>query len=297
MKKGVVMLVTLALVMLLTLVVLRSTTTTENYLFATTDAMYDAQFNRTFLDMTGIIKDATKTIKDEDMFSALLEMPIIISDEKSGLDGILSLSSAAGKININHILDQDANTSSTNQVLYDVLYSLMMDHQVADGSLFLSLVLDLVDNDTSARVYGSEIAHEIGSSVWDGGITNKKAFEKILEYYVKITADSNIYNVPWDKIISFNGKKIDYNYLNSHIKAVLERDYDISIPYDDSLVKKDSDLSLSKEQKDVLKALRVEYYVPRLACSFNFTYMNKNRSIDFIYDLERRRISNIETIF
>ncbi len=296
MKRGVVMIMTLALVLLLSLVVLRSTTTTENYLSKMNDAMFNVQFNRTFLDMTDMIKTTTSQIKSADMFAILLKMPIVISDDKSGLGGVLRLNSGAGKININNLLNKDEN-STINQTLYEVFESLLRDYQVSDSRFFMSLVLDLIDEDKEQRSYGSELAHVEGASVWDGGITNKKAFEKILNAYMKNTSDFRIYKVPWDKIIRFNGEKIDYNYLNSTIKAILERDYGINTLRSDELIKSDEDLMLSNAQKSILSDLHVQYYVPVLDCNFNFSYLNNNMSIDFVYDLEKRRISNIETIF
>lgn len=296
MRKGVVMIMALALIMILTLAVLKSTTTTENYLSDISDTLFNIQFNRTFLDMTAIVQDATKEIDEAEMFKSILDMPLVISDDKTALEGVMTMAAASGKFNINHLINSDEN-STVNQQFYDLLYSLMRDYQVSDGLLFLSMLLDAIDKDESQRSFGSELAHLENAQISDGGIPNKNAFNIILDTYATSIGDGNIYKVPWDKIITYSGNKVDYNYLDSKIKALLERDYGINTPFDDSLVEDDEDLSLDDEQKALFKELGIKYYVPALVCDFEFYYIDKQMSINFEYNLETRRISNIEAIF
>lgn len=296
MKKGVVMVMALALIMILTLVILRSTTTTEKYLNDMSSTIYKAQFNRTFLDIVDIVQKATKEIKDANMFNSLLQIPLVISDDKSMLEGVMRMNSASGKFNINNLINNDAN-KTVNQTFYDLVYSFIRDYQITDGLLFLSMVLDTIDKDDKERAFGSELAYKDDAKISDGGIPNKAAFDIIIDTYSKTANDGNIYKIPWENFITFSGTKVDYNYINAKIKALLERDYGINTPYDDSLVKNNEDLSINNEQNATLKSLNIIYYVPRLACNFEFFYLEKQMSIDFIYDLESRRISNIETRF
>ncbi len=296
MKKGVVMIMALSLIMVLTLAILKSTTTTENYLNRMSDTVFNAQFNRTFLDMTGIIKDATSQIKDADAFSFLVQMPLVISDDKTSLQGVMTLSSAGGKFNINNLIDGDKN-QTINQSLYDLFSSILSSYNVSDSVLLMSMLLDVIDKDQEQRAFGSELAYMENTKLSDGGIPNKVALRLILDAYVKQAHDDNVYKIPWQDFVTFSGKKIDYNYINSKIKAILEQDYGISVPYDNSLIKKDEDLSLDNEQKQIFKNLNIIYYVPRVACNFKFFYMDKEAEVDFVYDLEVKRISNIETIF
>ncbi len=296
MKKGIVMIMALSLIMVLTLAILKSTTTTENYLNDMSDTVFNAQFNRTFLDMTSIIKNATSSIKDSDAFSFLVQMPLVISDDKTSLQGVMTLSSAGGKFNINNLINEDEN-QTVNQPLYDLFSSIASNYHVSDSVLLMSIILDTIDKDNEERSFGSELSYQDNSKISDGGIPNKVAFKMILDAYAKQARDENAYSIPWNDFISYNGKKIDYNYINSKIKAILEKDYGINIPYNNSLIKKDDDLSLDDEQKQIFKNLGIRYYVPRLTCNFKFFYMDKEAEIDFIYDLETKRISSIETIF
>lgn len=296
MRRGVVMIMTLALIMMLTLAVLKSTTITQKYITDMSDTMFFAQFNRTFLDMGVIVEELGREIKDEDMFAVSLKMPLIISDEKSKIEGILRLSSAASKFNINQLIDKD-NNSTINQTLYDTIYSITREYQLSDGLFFMSLLLDTLDNDKEERAFESEFTYLENSTLSDGAILNQKAFKKIQDFYAKARSDGNIYKIPWDKIIAFSGEKIDYNYLTSKIKAILDENYGINEPYDDSLIKNDDDLSLNDEQKKVMKDLNIKYYVPIYLCDFEFHFLDKSMNIVFKYNLQTRRMSNIETTF
>ncbi len=294
MRKAVVMIMTLALLMVLSLMVLRSSTVTESYLSDMSENVYNAQLNRTFLDMTKLIRNSTTSIKDQEAFALVLKVPFAFFDEKSDIKVVLSLSSAAGKLNINKIFFEDGRV---NEIFYDLLYSFMRDYELSDPLFLLSLILDMVDDDSKERAFGSEIAHSENPSIKDGGITNKKAFEKILKHYAKSSHDANAFKPPWYEVITFSGDSVDFNYLNGKIKTILQRDYDISPSTNKELIEGKDDLFLSKAQSKILDALDVRYYVPRLLCEMDFAYMDRSQSIRFIYDLETRRISGIETIF
>lgn len=293
-RNGVVMVVTLVLVMVLTLAILKSTTITQKYFSDLSNTQFLVQFNRTFLDISKVVSEATKEIKDAKMLSLVIKMPIIISDDASGLQGILKVNSAASALNINQIVD-DNNT--INQPMYDVLYSALSDYHLGDTLFLMALILDAIDKDSNERSFESEFTYNKKAKMSDGGIFNKRGLYEILDVYSKLRYDNRVYQVPWDKLVRFSGKDMDYNYLSDKIKEVLQREYGITPPYDDSLVEKDEDLFLTKEQKKVFKALNIKYYVPNLKCVFEFTYKDKSASADFTYHTQKRRIENIETIF
>ncbi len=292
-KKGVIMIITLAFIMSLTLLVLRNATTTDKYLKDVGNSLFYAQFNRSFLDMTVAIKKLSKQIKDADTLAFALKIPIIISDKKSNMQAFLKLNHGAKKFNINKLI----KNGKINQPLYDLIYSIMNNYDISDSPFFMSLLLDAIDADNKQRVYGSEFTHLEDTTLSDGGVMNYHGFKKILDYYAAFQNDGNIYKIPWSEIISFSGKKIDYNYLSPLVKASLEQNYGISEFNKNSLIYKDKDLSLTREQKDVLKTLDIDYYVPVILCNFEFHFEDKQAHVVFFYDLQSKRISGIETIF
>ncbi len=292
-KKGVVMVITLALIMALTLLILKNMTTTEKYLSDVSKSVFYAQLNRSFLDMNSVLKGLDKHIKDSDSFSLALKMPIIIKDKKSGIKAILKLNSGSGKFNINNLLVEN----KINESLYELIYSILTDYDVVDGGFFMTLLLDTIDSDDEQRAYGSEFSYLQGAKLSDGGILNMRDFNKILNYYAKSQKDENIYKIPWEKFIKFSGDEVDYNYLDEQIKANLEQNYGITNLNENSIIYKDEDLSLNKEQKKLFKSLNIGYYVPIFLCDFEFHFSNKKANISFYYDLNTKRISDIETIF
>ncbi len=294
MKKGIVMIVTLILIMSLSMFVLKSASLTEKYLNDVGDSVFYAQFNRSFLDMTRAIEDLSKTIDNSEKFSLALKIPLIVNDKKSNLSTILRLYPQSGKFNINTLLDTN---NTINQALYDMVFSLLSDYQINDSLFFMSLLLDSIDIDDEERVFGSEFTYDNGTILKDGKIENFKAFEQIVKYYSKQRDDSKIHKIPWNKIVRFQGEKIDYNYIHPNIKAILEQNYGINTPQDDELVKSHEDLNLDEEQKNIFKALKIEYFVPIFSCDFEFRFGKKSTNITFDYNLQTRRISNIETIF
>lgn len=293
-RRGVVMIVTLVLVMVLTLAILQSTTITQKYFNDITNSQFMVQFNRTFLDISKIISEATKEIKDAKMLSFIVQMPIIISDDKSELQGILRINSAAGTLNINNIIDSN---NTINETMYDVLYSALKDYQLSDTLFLMALLVDTVDANKEERSFESEFTYKDGARMSDGGIFSKQGLDEVLRVYAKLRYDSRVYQVPWEKLIRYSGKNIDYNYLSKNIKEVLQREYGITPPYSNSLVQNDEDLTLTNEQKKVFKALNITYYEPDLKCDFEFTYKERSVSANFTYHIQKRRIENIATNF
>lgn len=297
MRKGVVLLITLSLVMMLSFIIIKSTTITQSYLKNLNHTLFYAQFNRSFLDIFSALKKRSSQIENAEAFKILLSIPIIFSDKKSGIDGMMELSSGADVFNINSLLNADQN-NSINQDLYDVIYTTLLKYEVADSMSFMNLLLDTIDKDANEREYNSEIAYAIDAKLRDGGIENKKAFSYLLDFYAKEHKDTNIYKVPWSKIIGFSEAESDYNYLTKEIKEILYENYGISdTSLMSSLASKDEDLSLNEEQKSLLKSLNISYYVPILKCNFRFFYMDEYQQIAFRYDLKTKRVSDIETTF
>lgn len=297
MRKGVVMIMTLALILALTLAVLRSTTTTEKYLKNMSDTVFYTQLNRTFLDIFAIVKKMTSKVSDASSLKMLLSMPLVVSDEDSGLEGVLRLESDAGKFNINSLIDTNG---SINQTFYDYIYATLKDHEVVDSLGFMNLLLDTIDKDSEARTNGSEFTHTSVVKMTDGGIPNKKAFKIIEDFYATNNRDSNIYKVPWDKIITYTGEKVDYNYLTDENKKILEQEHDVKFADNDDnykVVESADDLDLDDDQKKVFKALKIDYYVPRVACEFEFHYLDRSANINFDYNIIKKGMTKIETIF
>lgn len=293
-RNGVVMIITLVLVMVLTLAILKSTTITQKYFHDITNAQFMVQFNRTFLDITKVISETTKEIKDAKMLSYIIKMPIIISDDKSELQGVLRINSGADTLNINRLLDANG---TINQPMYDILYSALTDYRLNDTLFFMALILDALDKDNKERVIDSEFTHKEDARMSDGQTLTKNGFNELLKVYAALRYDGKVYKIPWNKLIRFYGEEMDYNYVSKNIKEILQREYGINSPYDDSLIKSDEDLSLNQEQKNLFKALGIKYYVPNLKCDFEFIYKKKSVNAEFTYHIQKKRIENIETIF
>lgn len=291
MRKGVVMLMAMALIMMLSLIVIRSTSVSDGYLKSMNEALFFAQFNRSFLDITKIISAQTANIKNAYELEIALKVPLVIHDEKSDIKSILRVNSAANKFNINLLLDKNG---TINKTFYDFVYDSLSQYQLNDINYFLAIVLDTIDKDDESREFQSEFTHLQNAKMLDGGIINKKAFEKVLEYYAKVTHDDKIFSIPWDEFIGFSGNDVDYNYLSKFSKELLSKFYSISVQ-SGKIIEDDNDLD--EEQKAIFKALHVKYYVPILLCDIEFAYAKQNMNIKFKYDIKSKRVSEIESIF
>lgn len=293
MRKAVVLLSVVLLISALSVIILKGISISEQFITQSSKSLFLSQGNKTFLDSIAFLKQNTQMIKDAKTFKLIEGLPIVIDDAKNDFQIKLSLNSAATRLNINNLLKDD---SKVNQTFYDLLSYILMKKEVRDTNFFLSILLDVLDKDENERTYESEFNRREKKAI-DGKISSYTQFKMILDYYVQKTQDAQIYNVEWEKIISYDEAKADYNYLNDTILFYLSEFYGINTEKKDELVNSYEDLYLDDEDKKAFKDLKIDFYVPVFACDLLLIQGEASMNIKFHYDIQDKRVYKIETIF
>jgi hypothetical protein len=292
-RKGIVLLTTIGLILMLSLLILKSMDISEKYFDKANERGLFVQLNRSFLDALAILQKSAQDIKDAQSLSVIIGLPVVIGTDNGDMSIMMDITSAAGVININNlILDNNA----TNEPLYNLLQTLLYEYGVANSNFFLSILLDAIDKDKDERVYASEAALK-GYRFNDGGINSKESFDYLLDYFVANGGDAKIYTIPWRDIVGFWGKEIDFNYIKEPLFTLIKREYNLNLLQQDTVINSYDELQISLSDKEKLKALNIEFFSPRIFCSINFFYMEQTKSFNFLYDMELKKAGYIETVF
>ena len=292
-KNGIVLVTTIGLILLLSLLILKNIDISQKYIQKSNLSSLNTQLNRAFVDILEIIKNNQDEIKDAFTFSSFVNTPYFIGSDDEAYSITVDISSSSGTININNIL---SSSNQTNKTIYDFLYMVLSEYRVKDPALFLAIVLDTLDKDKEARVYGSEIFFEdsrfdIGSNI------TKQSFNLLLEYYVKKSYDANIYKIPWDEFVGFYGEKIDFNYIKEPFLNILQREYNLPTLEENEILDSYDKLNLSEDTKKEFEKIGIGFFVPTIFCEIVVFYQNNKKSLKFLYDTKTKKVGYVENIF
>lgn len=203
MKKGIALLITMGFITVLTGIIA--------YIFSITGGVFakvvkvDAKNQRTILlkDIKIILDRYVKDVKDsDDLSNFLLGMPPFY-DKKSELFLNVELEYLSNKVNINSLLVKNKVDKNIEEFLKNIGET----YNILDISFFIALLEDTIDEDDVSRQSLSEISRE-DLTFSNSHIVNMNHFEKIINYYVTTTRDTNILSVPWDELIYFGALDI-----------------------------------------------------------------------------------------
>jgi hypothetical protein len=293
-KKGIALLTTIGLIMILSLLILKSFDISQKYFEKASQRGVLVQLNKTFLDALAILQNSAKDIKDAESLSVLIGIPITLGVENNDFNVAIDISSAGGTININNLILEN---NSTNEPLYNLLRTLLAEYRVVNANFFMAILLDAIDKDKEERSYLSEAALKSGKFT-DGGINSKESFNFLLDYFVANGGDAKIYSAPWFDIIGFWGDGVDFNYMSEPLFELIKKEYNLNSLESGGFVSSYDELTrLSLADKEKLQALGVVFFAPRIFCDINFFYLNRKKSLKFLYDTNLKRVGYIETIF
>ncbi|MDR3178255.1 MAG: hypothetical protein LBT96_04645 [Campylobacteraceae bacterium] len=292
-RSGIVLLTTVGLIMILSLLILKSVDISQKYFGRASEKGLFIQLNKSFLDTLSILQKSSKDIKDAESLSVIIGLPIALSTDNGDISVMMDIASAGGVININNLI---AN-NGTNEPLYNLLQALLYEYRVTNSHFFLSVLLDAIDRDRNERTYLSEAALK-DYRFNDGGINSKESFRYLLDYFTANGGDAKIYNIPWEEIIGFIGEDIDFNYMKEPLFTLIKKEYNLhSLEQDGAIINSYDELNIPLDDKEKLKALKIGFFSPRILCSVNFFYLKQTKSFNFLYDMESKKVGYIETVF
>ncbi len=305
-RKGIALLITIALVATITALLTVSTGILDNSFKRISNKLFLIQSNVFFRDFISILETSTKDINSSEMLDIFFMIPISFAPEDQDISFDVSFVSDASRLNINGLL-ADSNVSEQQEERYEAIpiktvYESYLEHilsvyNVSDKILLLAMIADSVDDDFDERVSGSEIALR-DPLFSQGTIYSITHFKQILEAYVRETLDYSVYKIPWQELISFRNQNIDFNHIDAKVlyHTAPELQENVAQYTTERIELYDSleTLPLEEATKENFDALGVDFYSPEVRGTMRISNGDATMEMAFSYNLQTKEVSHIE---
>lgn len=216
-RSGTVLLITLFLIAIMSSGIALLVAQSDQLLDISKKSQSDMQISKIVSDLKRLLPNTLSKIASAHDLEYMMILPL----QNKSADGHFSLSaslySAAGRFNINKI----CNTNGKPLDEYSLFLSnVFTRYPIAEPQIFINLLYDTIDTDLVERQVGSEIA-ETFVDFHNGSIENFTQFDQIVARYLTLTHDYKILEVPWEKLIGFEGDKIDINYASPQLVSII----------------------------------------------------------------------------
>ena len=305
MKKAIALLITLSLITIISVIVSKIITIMDNSLKEINKREALIQFDTLFNDIKKILDRSVTDINDSTSLELLFLLPYSFNDIESGININIEMESDSSKINPNLLMDvnrskinDENHGEQINKDIYSLFDRILLNYNIQNRELFLSMLLDTIDEDKEERYPNSEIAN-FNHFFQNGEIINMRHFKQIIKRYRDLTLDKNIDNIPWDMLIGFRSKIIDFNYITPELLSFLLPSLDKESLYKitlNKLVTYDNfdELELPNDLNEQLKRYNIKFFSPEIWCIIDFQFNEYSKNISFQYNLKEKKVSYIE---
>jgi len=287
MKKGIALLVTLGFITILTTIIA--------YMFSVSKENFqkiekiDSRNQSAILYKDGkiIVDKFVKKIKNSDDLDRFLSKvsPFIYQSKEGSLH--VEVIPLSNKININSLVINNIVNKNT----LDFIKSTCSFYNILDSKFFIDLLLDTIDEDDIARQAQSEILIK-NKKFSNSKIVNYNHLKAIMSYYVSVTNDKNILQIPWEKLVFFGSMQkemLDCDRMSDDLERVLGLDFQSFKGCSDLVGVEAIQIAQKYSLKKFTKANN--YYI--LVKIFYSMEEFKNRIL-FVYNIKDNKVSNIE---
>ena len=285
-KKGVVLLITIAMIAVMTPLVLLSMRQAKSSLEDVEKERFVALGSVLLKDVADALKNRTKDIKTNDDLDLILDS--VISWDIEDVTVNVETVSYLDKVDINDLYfggKKDENLSG-------FVTNLASMYELSDGEYLLNLLLDTIDEDDRERSAFSEIVLK-DRDFRNGRITGKEHLKVILEQYFSYTNDENIFKIPWEKLINFGSKEkrniIDCSRMSKILFDALGFVGDYENRCETVKEPENLDKALALHVKPFAKDL--EYFIK---CDVQLIKDKISRKYIFLYDVNNQKIVNLK---
>ena len=294
MKKSVVLLATLFFVMVLMALVAINTQLTKKGLALSDNTKFMMQINILLKDVTHFLTQKAAFIKDPKILALLISSDMKLDVPKASLFINVDMDSNAKRLNINKIEPETDNQKAMTKPYYKLFYDILQHYNVGDMELFLSLIRDTIDSDSTERAFESEIVL-LQDDFENGGIYSMSHFKQIVDIYKKRSGDFEIDKVPWKELIQFNGDKIDINYMSPKLLGIIlnQDESEAKRLQDENSPITDMGVLVSPEDKKRLEAIGVKPFVPNIEVEVSMNVFERDADAIFSYDLKTKKASDV----
>ncbi len=295
MKKSITLLITLALIVAISSLIAIGLHIVQN-------ASKEVQQKKSLIQTAAFVHDIAKILKEKsgdinssDGLELLMSLPIDLTSDE--IEAHISFDSAAKGVNPNNFFKKERNKTVLNYDYILLFDRILQTNNVQNKELFLALIEDSLDKDLDERIPGSEIAL-YDKRFAQGSIENYRKFMMLVDHYVLLTEDPNIYTIPWKEILGFYSKRIDFNYISPKLLSYMLPYLDIEslkkLTTDKKMNYGDwKDLPLAKEYKDELKKYNIAFFVPVVQGDLSIKQGHDRSFSRFVYDIKEKKVVDI----
>ncbi len=295
MRKSIVLLITLALIVAISSLIAIGLSIVDDAAKETHKKHSLIQASIFVDNIAEILAKKSGDINSTDGLDLLISLPIELDTKE--IKASIEFDSAAKGLNPNNFLTKEDNKTAINPDYVLLFDRILQSKNVQNKELFIAMIEDTLDKDLEERIPGSEIAL-YDKRFAQGTIENYKKFAMIVDHYVRLSEDPNIYKIAWKKILSFYSKTIDFNYIEPELLGYI-------LPYLDgetianlTTKKKQTfsdwkDLPLASEYKKILKKYHISFYAPVVEGTLTIEQAGEKSFARFIYDIKEKKVKDI----
>ncbi|CAA6800447.1 MAG: Unknown protein [uncultured Campylobacterales bacterium] len=280
MRKAIALFITLSVITLVSLIILKNITTSNNALNSKNNPGNMMQTFQVLKDVEKFIKIILPKIENSKGILRLTQGYIIPYGD---ILFNIKFEIVSNKININDIIRDDNHFSDKEKIVLHLFDSL----EIGDSQLLFDIILDTIDKDLESRNIFSEIAYR-SMNFANSQVFNEEHFRKIIDRYYEVTQDKQIKEVKFNEIFYFGDINKSFPLMSVRQSLFLTE----GIDYVDS-IEPDLNISQSLDIKsffsksdinNMLLRVKVKYKVKSLSGFFDFFYDTKTKKITKLFD-------------
>lgn len=305
MKKGIALLITIALVAAIAALIGVSTGIIDQAFKRTSNKHFITQTNILFSDFIGILNSASREVTDAMTLDIFFSVPLIFEAKTQDIAAEIAFESDAMVPNINVLVSESNATKGSEErnPVYEAAFEEYLDriltvYNVSDKILLLALIGDTIDKDLHERVVGSELALT-DPFFSQGRLYNMAHFQQILDAYKRQTLDYGVDDIPWEKLIGFRNKKIDFNYVTPEALGFILPEWTpeeilLYTTERTELYESINAIVLDEAAKERFDKLKVVFYTPEVRGRIDIRQGETRIAMSFSYNLSSQRVTDIE---
>ncbi len=294
MRRGVALLLTLVIVMLMSIVIGWSMRTLNEAKETIEKERFMIQSGMIVEDVLGILKNSTQinAVADENSSSALfalLSTASILPFESQGYRVLISLKSARAKLNINTFAENKTTRAKQRR---ERLANFLVEHGI--GSDLYDYILDAMSGIKEDGSYRSDLFFN-NPELYRDAIVSARQMERILEEYAKKDGLDPFSKLEFDKIFAYSddrGAKLDLNYAPAEVwefVSGVSKPRAKELSENAGMYKSVEELGLSQEQKRMLSLFEYSFFEPVILVHLDIQKETIFATIEFEYDIKKKK--------
>ncbi len=294
MRRGVALLITLVIVMLMTMVIGWSMQNLNKAKATVEKERFMIQSGMIVEDVLSVLKNSPEinAVADDNSslsLFTLLSSASMLPFESEGYRVLISLKSARDRLNINTFAEN--NTTRARQ-RRERLANFLTAHGF-DGDLY-DYILDSMEGIKEDGSYRSDLFYN-DPELYRDAIVSSRQMERILLDYAKKDGIDPMAKLDFDKIFCYNedkNTKLDLNYATPQVWELITgvgRERGEELAKNGGAYENVDDLGLGEEEKRLLSLFDYSFFEPVILVHIDIMKENISGMIEFEYDIKKKK--------